>query len=64
MARPRGEGKEAKNITCPYLKSNQSMKLTREIRLVSIDNLDQDHRLHTKKLPSPLSSLMERNCPL
>ena len=51
MARPRGEGKEAKNITCPYLKSNQSMKLTREIRLVSIDNLDQDHRLHTKKLP-------------
>ena len=50
MAQPKGEGKRAKKITCPYLELNQSMKLTREISLVSTNTLDQDHRLHTKEI--------------
>lgn len=38
-AHPRGKGKETKNITCPHLESNQSMKLKRELGLISIDTL-------------------------
>ena len=38
-----------KNITCPCLEPNQSMKLTSEEGLKSIDTLTQDLRLHTKE---------------
>ena len=40
MAHPRGKGKETKNITCLYLEPKQSMKLTRELELISTSTLD------------------------
>ena len=40
---------KTKKITCPYLESNQSMKLTSEKWLKSIDTLTQDQMLHTKE---------------
>ena len=45
---PKRERGRNKKITCLYLESNQSMKLTREIGHISTDTLDQDHKLHTK----------------
>ena len=51
--RPKGSNHRGrdrnKNITCPYLEPNQSMKLTSEEGLKSIDTLTQDQRLHTKE---------------
>ena len=38
-AQTEGEGIETKNITCPYLEPNQSMKLTSEEGLKTIDTL-------------------------
>ena len=48
-AQTRGGGIETKNITCPYLEPNQSIKVTREKWLKSIDTLTQDQRLHIKE---------------
>ena len=53
-----------KNITCPYLKPNQSMKLTSKEELKSINTLTQDQRLYTKEffnLWSESSSLANAN---
>ena len=58
------KGIETKNITCPYLELNQSMKLTSEEGLKTIDTLTQDQRLHTKEffnLWSESSSLPNAN---
>ena len=46
----KGRGGETKNITYPHLEPSQSIKLTREIGLISINALDQDHKLYTKEL--------------
>ena len=53
-----------KKITCPYLESNQLMKITNEKGLKSIDTLTQNQRLHTKEflnLWSESSSLPNAN---
>ena len=43
------KGKKTKNIPYPYFEFSQSMKLTRELGLISSETLDQDHKLHTKE---------------
>ena len=43
------EGKNTKNITCPHLEPNQSMKLISELESTSINALVHDHKLQTKE---------------